>query len=201
MSEKLSVGHLIFINFINLISKTWRIKAIGEFPQNNNGIIVFWHTFMLPCWKIFSDKKASAVVSLSKDGEILSTLLAKMGFSLIRGSSSRNGKEVLAELVETANKSYLLLTPDGPRGPIYEFKAGAAVAAFRTGKPLYLFGVKINKYIKFNKSWDKFRFPLPFTKITLDIRGPIYLNSNLSKEEISEKIINFQETLKEISDL
>ena len=52
-------------------------------PNNGFGVIAFWHTFMLPCWKIFERKNAFAVVSLSKDGELLSTLLKKMKFQLL----------------------------------------------------------------------------------------------------------------------
>jgi lysophospholipid acyltransferase (LPLAT)-like uncharacterized protein len=201
MSSKLSFSHKIFINLIFLISKTWRIKVTGNFPKDGNGVIAFWHTFMLPCWKIFEKKGAYAVVSLSKDGEILSTLLEKMKFKLIRGSSSRNGKEVLDELVNFAEKGYLLITPDGPRGPIYEFKAGAAVTAYRTSKPLYLLGVKMHNYKSFPRAWDKFRFPLPFSKTEIFIDGPHFLNKELTREEVNIKIQEFQSKMRDLCDL
>jgi hypothetical protein len=90
---KLSFKYRFFVFLINLISKTWRIQVIGEKP--NGGIVVFWHGKMLPGWYNLRKSQCVAVVSQSKDGQILSNILQKWGFELVRGSSSKGGKEVL----------------------------------------------------------------------------------------------------------
>jgi len=194
---KLNLSHKLVVSLINLVSKTWRINVIGDIPEMP-AIIIFWHGLMLPGWKIFSDKSPYAVVSQSKDGEILSALLKKWGFKLIRGSSSKSGKEVLAEITLNAQDNYLLMTPDGPRGPINKMKPGALIASLRTGTPLYLCGIKINSKITFDRSWDKFQLPLPFSKIEITYSQPFILSKELSREEISKKI---EELEKELNDL
>jgi len=193
--KKQSFKNRLAVFLLNILSKTWRIKLNGELQNDNRGIIVFWHGFMLPVWKYFGKYNPAAVVSLSNDGEILARLLEKWGFSLIRGSSSRKGKEVLADIISASANSLILITPDGPRGPIYEMKAGAVVAASRSENPVYLCGVKIrNKYI-FEKSWDKFSLPLPFSKIELTLSEPCFIEKDAEKELINLKISELQTNL------
>jgi hypothetical protein len=152
------------------------------------GILAFWHGQMLPVWKYFSGKKSKAVVSQSRDGELLSELLTRWNYTFIRGSSSKGSKEALSEIVESAKENLILLTPDGPRGTIYEFKPGAVVAAQRAGVNLYLCKVKISKKINFNKSWDKFSLPLPLTKINFDFKCMGIIPSESSRDEVDEII-------------
>ncbi len=185
------------ISIMNIIAKTWRIKYEGDKPQSH-GIVVFWHGYMLPGWYAFKNQNAYAVISLSKDGEILADLLKNWGFNFIRGSSSRGGKEVLSEIVEKASDKWILMTPDGPRGPAKKMKAGAVVAAQRTGVPLYLCGIKVSFKYKFSKSWDNFVLPLPFAKITITYSEPIMIKRNLNNEEISSKIPELEKKLNQI---
>jgi hypothetical protein len=173
---------------INIISKTWRTEIFGNYPQKP-AIIVFWHTKMLPGWRLFRNNNSIAVVSTSKDGELLVSLLKRWGFSFIRGSSSKGGKEVLENIVEFAKSNYVLITPDGPRGPEKVMKAGAVVAASRAEVDLIYLNIDIEYKIIFSKSWDKFQFPLPFTKIKIKISEPINLKRNFSREQIDD-IIN-----------
>jgi len=175
-------------SLLTLISKTWIFHVKGTI-LNSTGIIAFWHGNMLPVWKYFANKKPTAIVSQSKDGEILSELLSGWGYSLIRGSSSKGSKEALAEIVEEAKNKLVLITPDGPRGPIREFKPGAVIAAQRSGVHLYLCRVKIRRKYNFNKSWDNFSVPLLFSKINLEIIELGKISPDASREEIDEIIL------------
>lgn len=183
------------IIFITLISKTWRIAFNGRFPRKP-AIIVFWHNEMMPIWRLFAHKYAGAVVSQSKDGQILSDLLDKWGFILIRGSSSKGGKEVMNQLVEKSKDNFVLLTPDGPRGPRHILKPGGIVAAQRSGTRFYFIKVNIHKKITFHKSWDKFEFPLPFSKISIEISEPYIISSELNNDEISVLMTNIEEKMR-----
>jgi len=189
----------IAVNLFRLLASTWRICAKGV--PSAPAVVVFWHGQMLPAWKVFSGKSPHAVVSMSKDGQILSDLLEKWGFTLIRGSSSKGGKEVLDKATEAAKEHYLLMTPDGPRGPIYEFKAGAAVAAMRSGAPLYLCSVKNSREKIFEKSWDKFKLPLPFTKIEIEYSDPINIPSSATREEVDAIITKAQRKMRGMNNI
>jgi lysophospholipid acyltransferase (LPLAT)-like uncharacterized protein len=177
--NKLSLKYKIVINLLNLLSKSWRIKLSGYDKTLDNGIIIFWHGYMLPVWKKFSVCNPVGVVSL-----------------LIRGSSSRKGKEVLDEIIASANENrIILMTPDGPQGPPMQMKAGAAVAASRTGVPIFLCGVKIYNKWNFTKSWDNFSLPKPFSKIELILSEPFYIQKDADKELINSKISELQTKL------
>lgn len=140
-------------------------------------MVAFWHNKMLPVWKLFSKHQpASAVVSKSKDGQYIANLLTSwVYFRILRGSSSSNKQALLREMCDAATQSVLLVTPDGPRGEIYKFKAGAAVVAARMQVPLYYLKVKIHSKKVFDRSWDKFEFPLPFSRVTIEISKPYHL--------------------------
>ncbi len=190
----LKLSEKILILLMHVISKTWRFKFEGDFPAMP-AVIAFWHGEMLPCWKVFGKYSPKAVVSQSKDGEILSTLLNKWGFEVLRGSSSKGGKEVLEMMTENVKNSFLLITPDGPRGPIQKFKPGAVITAKRAEVPLVLCRAKIeNKYV-FKKSWDNFQFPLPFSSIKICFSQNFYINNSLDRKETEDYILRVESEL------
>lgn len=161
-------------------------------------IFVFWHQKMLPAWYFLSKINSKAIVSLSKDGDILSKILKKWGVDAIRGSSSKGGKEALDNLLIAIENNHLLITPDGPRGPIFEFKAGAVIVSARKKKEIVLVGVNIkNKYI-FNNSWDKFQFPLPFSKIEITL-NKIDLATSDKRDYVNNYLIEIKNKLDNIN--
>jgi len=161
----LSISRLLF----SLLALTWKMKR--PILDNEQNIISFWHSSMVPCWYLFKNKGAVGVVSKSKDGEILSNLLFHWGFQLIRGSSSSGGSEVLKEMVlALSNKKSILITPDGPRGPKESFKVGAVIASQRSQVPILLVKPAVSRSFTFQKSWDKFSIPLPFVTIHFETK-------------------------------
>ncbi|MGA2298277.1 MAG: DUF374 domain-containing protein [FCB group bacterium] len=181
--------------FIRMIASTWQYKIIGKVPEKNS-IIVFWHGLMLPVWKYFSEKKAIAVVSVSKDGEILASLLKKWHYSLVRGSSGIGGKVVMNEITELSRNNLVLITPDGPKGPVYKFKPGAVVAAHRSGSAIVLCNVGIKGKFSSKKSWDNFSIPTPFAKIELHFSDEIFVPAESEKDGIDIIIKNLEQQLK-----
>ena len=149
------------------LARTWRIRAEGELPDSA-AVIAFWHGDMLPLWKHFSGTQSIAVISQSRDGGLLADLVSRWGFQTVRGSSSKDGKRVLEEMVAAAGAGrQVLITPDGPRGPRQQMKIGALIAAHRAGVPLVLARVSCARAIHGN-NWDRFLIPLPFARIDID---------------------------------
>lgn len=178
----------LFKYLVTLIARTWRFKIIGQLPTSS-AIVGFWHGRMLPGWYLFTSYQTTAVVSASKDGQILSEILKLWGLNLVRGSSSKGGKEVLDSITNSDIEEIILMTPDGPRGPRHELKPGLVVTSQRTQKDLYFLKIEISNYKLFEKAWDKFMFPLPFSKITVEVIGPIKVDKDLNREEISDLIV------------
>ena len=83
----------------------------------------------------------------------------------VRGSSSRFGREALHTLVEQVQAGRDVgITPDGPRGPLYDFKGGSVLLARRTGATTLLFGATFAHAWRL-PSWDHFAVPYPFSRI------------------------------------
>jgi lysophospholipid acyltransferase (LPLAT)-like uncharacterized protein len=184
--------------FLYALTNSWVIKHTGVNPESKC-IIVFWHGQMLPGWKFFRRLSPYAVISKSKDGQALADILSGWGYKFIRGSSSSGGKETLADITEKAKTSTVIMTPDGPKGPTRKFKAGAVVAAQRSGAPLYLCGIKIEHKKIFRKSWDRFELPLPLSKVWLQVEGPYYIPPEAKRKEIEFMLKEYEEALNSLS--
>ncbi len=188
------LGLTVLTFIVNLVIKTYRIKIYNDDEVNKldksgeNFISAFWHGRMLIPWYVNRKYKIAALVSKSKDGEILTRLLKNWNYNVVRGSSHIGGKEALNIMEKTIDEGYsFAITPDGPTGPPYKMKAGAVVLAHRKSIPLLLLGTASNRNFVFN-SWDKFQVPKPFSKVSVVYSEPIYVREDSSREEINKLI-------------
>ncbi len=179
---------------ISVLIKTLRIKVVnGETiskcaSEKKNFVSAFWHGSMLIGWYMHRNENIAALVSQSKDGEVLAKILEKWNYKVVRGSSSLGGNEALSVMVDLIRgNNSLVITPDGPRGPIYKMKAGAVVSAKKTNVPLFLAGIGIKKKFIL-KSWDHFEVPKPFSKVVVLYSDPILINEDSSYDETNQKI-------------
>lgn len=142
---------------------------------------------MLIGWWIFRNKKFGSLVSQSKDGEILSSILNNWKYIVVRGSSSKAGKEALNKVInlaETGNS--VVLTPDGPRGPAGFIKHGALIISYECQIPIIPMKIyNYNKKIIF-KSWDKFEIPLPFSKCQVHFGEKHFYKQFLYDNELND---------------
>lgn len=187
------LGTFIVPFMMNLICRTLKIKIIDEDKANrntSNHIFMFWHGTMLVPWFINRNKNCTAVVSKSSDGEILAKLLEKWNYKLIRGSSSKDSKEVMQNMTSALESGEsLAITPDGPRGPIHKLKIGSLIAAVRSGSKIILCGTAYSKKI-IMKSWDRFEIPKPFSKAVLVLSKPKFFAEGLSRSDYDK--INYE---------
>lgn len=195
--------HLLYY-VISILMKTVRIKKVNADKieklrrENQNFVLAFWHNSMLIPWYLHRDKNFAAIVSQSKDGEILTRILLNWKYEMIRGSSHIGGKEAMQLLTNKLDENFnIAITPDGPTGPPKKMKAGAVVAAKKTGKPLFLTGIAMKNKIVF-KSWDKFEIPKPFTKIVALYSEPIVIDNSISREETEKIILNCEKQLQQL---
>jgi lysophospholipid acyltransferase (LPLAT)-like uncharacterized protein len=109
-----------------------------------------------------------ALVSASRDGALFTAFLSMVGgLRAVRGSSSNFGREAASRLIDVMKAGHDIgITPDGPRGPCYDFKAGSVIVPRRTGAPLLLVGGEFESAWRL-KSWDRFYLPKPFSRVRL----------------------------------
>jgi lysophospholipid acyltransferase (LPLAT)-like uncharacterized protein len=198
------LGRLFLANAVTLLCRSLKVKIVNEEPvkklkdENKNYIVAFWHGTMLYPWYLHGSPSFAALTSKSKDGDLLAKLLRHWDYEVIRGSSSSGGDIALGIIVEYAKNNYsIAITPDGPRGPAYKLKAGAVVAAKKTGIPIVLAGVGYKKK-KILKNWDKFEIPHFFSNANVVYSDPVSIDKDLSYEETSEKIIECENKLNEL---
>lgn len=195
------LGLIILPPFLDLLTRTLKIEIVNEKSlQSGNFVLMFWHGKMLAGWWLGRNKNFCAVVSQSKDGEILSRLLKRWNYRLIRGSSSKDSKEVMREMVEALKNNFsLAITPDGPRGPREEMKIGGLIAAVRAQKPVVLCGIVYEKKKIFN-SWDKFELPKFFSKVKIRLSEPMLFPMGLDSEEYENIRKELEKNLIELSE-
>ncbi len=177
---------------MKLYIKTLKIKIHNPPDTNSHFVFIFWHSKMLLGWWLFRNTKSAALVSQSKDGEILNNILTSWNYMVIRGSSSKGGKEALTELAELVKRGYsAVITPDGPRGPVNEIKNGALMISNITGVHIIPVSIAYHKKKILNRSWDRFEIPLPFSKCD------IHFKSKCSYEEYleGENLVAFKKNL------
>src|SRR5438034_2711925 len=101
-----------------------RAGVIGR-PATENYIGALWHNrllvFPLILRRFFPERHGAALISASRDGDLLADAVQRFGYDVVRGSSSRLGASAILQLGEVlASHGDVVITPDGPRGPAYE---------------------------------------------------------------------------------
>jgi len=198
------IGQMFLANIITALCKSLKVIKINDEAikildnENKNYILAFWHGTMLLPWYLHGNPKCAALISKSKDGDLLAKILKHWNYNVVRGSSSTGGDIALAIMIDFAKNDYsVTITPDGPRGPAHKFKAGAVVTAKKSEVPLILAGVGFQKK-KVLSNWDKFEAPYFFSKAKIIYSEPIFIDANISYEETSNIIIDCENKLNEL---
>lgn len=144
-------------------------RALGK--TDEPVAFVLWHNRLFITAEIFRRHRQGrplyALISPSKDGAWLDEFFRLCGIRAVRGSSHKLGREAVSMLVDTIKAGHDIgITPDGPRGPIYEFKAGGLVVTRRARAPMLLLGADFESSWRL-PSWDRFHVPRPFSRVRI----------------------------------
>jgi lysophospholipid acyltransferase (LPLAT)-like uncharacterized protein len=170
----------LFISFLyrfcRVYSWTFRLKVENEkewmdYLENGGSVLLCtWHQQFFSAIRHFQNYKVFnpiIMISQSSDGEIVAGVAERTGWNTVRGSSSRNGRGALKQMIANLKESKLAAhIVDGPRGPSGTVKAGVIRLAHATEAVIVPFSVSAEKAWYFN-SWDKFLLPKPFSKVFL----------------------------------
>ncbi|MFH1644212.1 MAG: DUF374 domain-containing protein [bacterium] len=164
-----------------LIFKTYRLEIEVdeklEMPMSKwNGVFYFWHQNIIAAMFFFFKQKSVgySIVSPSNDGKIIGYVLQKLGFKVLYGSAYKKSVQLIRQGLEIldANKK-ICIVGDGSRGPAFQLQRGVIYLAAKSKLPLVFVECKTQSAIKITKSWDQFKIPLPFTKISIKVHQPI----------------------------
>ncbi|HTW75019.1 MAG TPA: lysophospholipid acyltransferase family protein [Steroidobacteraceae bacterium] len=138
----------------------------------------YWHQHTLFCAQYLLREqrrrplRVGFLISPSVDGELGAMVLGRAGAHVIRGSSSRTGALALKEYYQALTRDAVspVVSPDGPRGPRFQFKPGAVLLAQMSGRPIVPMAYAASR--AWFVHWDRFVLPMPFARIAIAIGAP-----------------------------
>lgn len=192
-SSKFAAYLLKFL--LKAVLKTCQVQVIGRdniVPAKEKGplVIALWHNRLAIISEIlmpFAGKlHFTSFISQSRDGELLVQFANTYPSNGVIRVGHDSKSTALRNVINTVNKNetILLITPDGPRGPVYKLKPGLQATLEETEASLITFTWDADKFWEL-KTWDKFRFPKPFSKITASFSEPM---AKPSPELIANKL-------------
>ena len=149
-------------------------------------ILAFWHerlALMPAGWTLIRDRngggaRAHVLVSRHQDGRFIGEVLRRFGVTLVYGSTARNGQHrggaagarTLLGVLQGAN--FVVITPDGPRGPRRIAALGVAQLAALSGAPVIPCAAQTSRRWTL-PTWDRMVLPLPFGRGVIVCGPPI----------------------------
>ncbi len=156
-------------------------------------IVGVWHGqhFLMPAIPI--GLTASAMISRSLDGEVISRIVEHFGSRTIRASGGRNQSETLKKggitgfldmLRALENGDNVLQTADVPKGVARRAGLGIVMLAQRSGRPIIPLAIASSRRYVFAKSWDKTAVNLPFGKSAICAGELIHVPADADNEKL-----------------
>jgi lysophospholipid acyltransferase (LPLAT)-like uncharacterized protein len=194
--------------FIRLIGPTLQFEVVGV--QNavqirsagDPAIGAFWHRCIFSAVWIWRQRGIVVLNTVNFDGQWTRRVIERLGFGTAQGSSSRGAVEGLTAMARHVEAGQnVAFTIDGPRGPRYIAKPGPVILARRTGKPISVFHIGVERAHTFKKSWDLFQLPFPFSRTVMFVAPPIRVPTDADGEMIKAKQAEMQAALDRVRDL
>jgi lysophospholipid acyltransferase (LPLAT)-like uncharacterized protein len=180
----------------------FRYRPLGpNLDPNRRGfqgryLYAFWHENILIPAGYYGRSDVHALVSKHADGELISQACRRLGFRLVRGSSTRDYVEAVRAMMRVARTAHLAVTPDGPRGPRRRVQPGVVYLAARTGLPIVPMGFAYRWAWRL-PSWDRFVLPCPGGEAVLVTMAPIHVPPDLRREQIEVHRLRVEEALRQ----
>jgi len=155
-------------------------------------ILSYWHQMQIFCARYLLTRaraglKVSFLTSPSVTGEVPAAIIRRWGAGVLRGSSKRSAGQALKDMFDVlvAQKTSLVITPDGPTGPLHEFKPGTIMLARMTKAPIVLVAYAAKPCIRWN-SWDRFIVPLPFARVAIAVSEPYRVPPGTGTDDLGQ---------------
>ena len=153
------------------LAATWRVsfhdRALLESGLESGVVLALWHGEQLPVVQAHAHLGVVGMASESRDGELLAQVISRLGYGLIRGSTSGGGVAALrASLAALRAGASPALAVDGPRGPWRVPHLGALALSAMSQRPI-VFAVSASRPAIYLRSWDRFVVPLPLARVVI----------------------------------
>jgi len=181
-----------------------RAGIVGR-PVTENCIGALWHNrlliFPVVLRRFFPQRHGAALISASRDGDLLTDAVQRFGYDVIRGSSSRLGASAILQLTQAlASGRDVVITPDGPRGPAYELGPGIIFLAQKSGAPVVPINLEYSRCWRL-RSWDQFIIPQPFAKVRVLVNRPHHVKATTTSEEFESERLALEDAMMELVEM
>jgi lysophospholipid acyltransferase (LPLAT)-like uncharacterized protein len=175
-----------------------RAGIVGS-PVTENYIGALWHNrlliFPLVLRRFLPNRDGAALISASRDGDLLADAIHRFGYDVVRGSSSRMGASAILQLTEVlASGRDVVITPDGPRGPAYELGPGIVFLAQKSGAAVLPMNLEFSHCWRLG-SWDRFIVPRPFAKVRVLVNELHRVRATTTPEEFEAERLALQNAM------
>ena len=191
-----SVKRILYVLLL-MIKSTYRfkyfhlenLKEARMFDKSKAFCLGSYHEYACAGVLGQSEMKYCFIISASKDGDLVDFLSRKLGFTTVRGSSSRGGKSAREGLESNILKGFpACFTIDGPRGPRRKCKPGILSTAMKTGTMILPIIAYSEDNWVFHKSWDKTKIPKPFAKISYYFGRPLFFRMDDNSDSFEKNL-------------
>lgn len=148
-------------------------------------IYAFFHEVMLFPAYYWAWPEMQILISDHRDGELITQVVRRLGFSVVRGSTTRGGTRALREMTHRIDRGHLCVTPDGPRGPRRHVQQGLVYLSSRTGLPIVGAGMAFRRPWR-ARSWDRFAVPRPFGVAACVVPPPLRVPPDADRDTIED---------------
>jgi lysophospholipid acyltransferase (LPLAT)-like uncharacterized protein len=159
-------------------------------------IFIMWHDSLLVspllAW-VTRLQPVHVLISNSRDGDIPSAVLAHYrSLYPLRVKHLAKAQAIRSACTILEKRCSIFITPDGPRGPRRQIKSGALFACEETGALVIPVSVGMSRCIQLS-SWDRFRIPLPFSKVVISLGTPQSFHDTPEEKRLLEEMMITQE--------
>lgn len=193
---------------IRTLGPTLRYEVLGwhhaerVHASNRRIIWAFWHRVIIPVTWWARNRGIVVMNTTAFDGQWTRKVIEWFGFGTAQGSSSRGGLRGLAVMARRLEEGLdCAFTIDGPRGPRYVAKPGPVMLARKTGCPIMVFHIGVDRGRTFEKTWDHFLMPKPFARTVMLFSPPIYVPKDANADLMEAKHAEMQRELERVRDI
>ena len=193
---------------IRMLGPTLRPEVLGwqhaerVYAAKKQCIWAFWHRVIIPIVWWRRNHRVVVMNTTAFDGQWTRKVIEWLGFGTAQGSSSRGGLRGLAVMAKRLDEGLdCAFTIDGPRGPRYIAKPGPVMLARKTGCPVMVFHIGVDRGKTFEKTWDHFLLPKPFARTVMLFAPPIYVPADADQEMLEAKHAEMQRELERVRDI
>ncbi|MEN8183009.1 MAG: lysophospholipid acyltransferase family protein [Myxococcota bacterium] len=188
---------------LRLIGRSWRVRFEGNDPFATGEPFVgaMWHRNLLLAASTYRFRGVAVPVSRSRDGDLTTSALVRLGFAPPpRGSSSRGGSAALRGTLRYLRQGKVVgILTDGPKGPARRVKPGVLGLARSSGRPLLPIAMSARPCVRFS-SWDRALLPLPFARVVVAYGEPMFVPKSTRGEGLEALRAGLERELDRLTD-